>query len=135
MPGWTLGSVQRSSRPISANVRAQKGSGRGPTPQELAPSQPALPARLPARPLAGSPGTLPRGDTLSNVIDSLHSLAACCSTTLHPSSQLAFSFSRITMGRSPLEIAEQQGWYRLWPTLTRQLSHPPAPFAQLTDKD
>lgn len=105
------------------------------TPQQLAPSQPALPARLPARLLAGSPGTLPRGDTLSNVIDTLHSLAVCCSTTLHPGSQLTLSISRITMDRSPLQAVEQQRWYRLWPTLTRQLSHSPAPFAQSTDND
>lgn len=102
------GSVERSSRPISVNVRAQNGSGRGSYPSELPPSQPALPARLPAYP----PATYPRPKvtlcsrppTSSN--RQLHSLS--CFTTVHPSSELALSFSRLTMGRSPSEAVGEQ---------------------------
>lgn len=76
-----------------------------PTPQS---SLPPNPLYLPAYP----PATYPRPKetlcsrpaTSSN--RQLHSLS--CFTTVHPSSELALSFSRLTMGRSPSEAVDEQ---------------------------
>lgn len=97
------GSVQRSCRPISVNVRAQNGSGRGSYPSELAPSRFTCP---PTRPSATYLAPRRHSVPVLQRHRQLHSLSGF--TTVHPSSEFALSFSRLTMGRAPFQAVDEQ---------------------------